>query len=54
MKIKKITLKIQVSEDGFELISPDGVSLCDVGRDDDSVTSAEKVLKAIGFNVEIE
>lgn len=49
-----ITLKLLISEDGFKLISPDGNCLCQVDRDDDSVSSAEKVLKSIGFNVEYE
>jgi hypothetical protein len=53
MNSDKITLKINVSEDGFELISQSGDYLCTVNRDDDSITSAETVLKSIGFGVEI-
>jgi len=49
---EKITLKMVCSEDETEILSPKGELICSVGRDEDSHSAAETVLKALGFNIE--
>jgi len=51
-KCQKITLKMVCSEDETEILSPKGELICSVGRDEDSHSAAETVLKALGFNIE--
>ena len=52
---KKIIIKIKVREDGCSL-GADCMGkkpFCELDRDDDSITAAEKILESLGFEVEV-
>ena len=49
---EKITLRITTeTEDGNDIMAPDGTLVCSIGRDEDSFTAAIRVFQSLGFNV---
>ena len=51
---EKMKIRLLIKEDGLEVFSPLGKkSICSINRDDDSAEAVEKILTALGFDVEL-